>query len=602
MRDLSMPKMCMNGPPGISSSRIMALSFICLLIFFFFAFSATAQSTGFTNQQQLYFTGSSSDPATLYQDAIDGNVDVGLQLCGVGQRYVGAFYALYDGSWNYVLVSYDPSGNALTDANQAGACDSTIAGFFTMSPSYFSTNDPDTYKAAFPGKLWVGYSSSSANPGTVSNFAYGSTNAYLLGDYSVTRAFSESTRQVTIQTPTISFQTSSGSFSYAANHASYGIDTQRRMVIGFCSDDYGASCSDGSVFSSAAFPATFDSGLSAGQVNDQNTYTRYVVLNSIGKTMCIGSNLQISTPTASPDPVYYSQVLNSTFTISNPRDTPDETSGGNVAVTTDFLLNISIYNASDATQVVYFSQRQITDDLSPDENAAIWFNWTAFARSGTYTIKVVVDAGGEIEECVEGDNSQTKNFVLKPITIPEIYIDGQRTDNFSYANVPYNLTIHLRNSDNTTLNNATVQIVEQNGLTLMVPTQVYNHTVDSNGTEEQTGPVTTTSVEFSTDYYGNASFTFIPTYNRLYLAQYNYSNLEDYIGNYSLYFQGSQADGEDFKFVIGGVLYSTYPLNILNTSYPPTIYGKGLDNERMVGQVLDFVYHVFANFLNTIIP
>ena len=63
-------------------------------------------------------------------------------------------------------------------------------------------------------------------------------------------------------------------------------------------------------------------------------------------------------------------------------------------------------------------------------------------------------------------------------------------------------------------------------------------------------PFLSTSVNTSiTMYYGNSSITFIPTYNPLYLPRYNYTDLNEYIGNYTLFFNGTQEDGEDFIFI-----------------------------------------------------
>ncbi len=585
-------------------AKLSLLTFVALLagIFITIIPHAYAPSAQFTNDQDMYFTGSSSDPGTVYQDAIDGNQDIGIQLCDVGQRYVGAFYALNaGGSWVYELVSYNSFSNALalTDSDVGGGCYEVTEGFLTISPSELTTPDPDIRKAAFPGKVYIGYATS-ANPGTVSDFVFGGSNAQLLGDYSFTRSFDESTRQVTIQTPTISFQTSSGSFAKTASDSDFGISGDRRLVIGFCDDTDGLSCNAGSVFSSSSFPAIFNTGLTAGQVNDQNTYTKYVVINGLGKQMCIGSNLKTSISSVNPSPVYYSQNLVINYTITNPLDTPDENEGGNVGVTSSFDVRVTIYNSSQSSQIVYSSTETVTDDVASSGSVSKSITWPANAPSGSYTAKIEVDVNSDITECNEADNSDTENFQLLPVTIPEVYIDGTQTDFFAYPNAPYNLSFHFKNSDNQTLRNANITLIEQNGLVISAPTQIYNRSTGVASTEKD-GIKAQTRIDFQTDYSGNSSFTFIPTYNKLYSPQYNYTELADYIGSYSLYFQGVDESGSNLAFIENGVLTTIYELNITNTSYSGSFAGKGIANEQMVSQVMDLVYQTFSNFLQTLL-
>lgn len=152
------------------------LSLLAFIVILFLQIHiALAQTATFTKQSSgLYFTGNSNDPSTLYQDGIDGNLDIGIKLCDVGQRYVGAFYALrVQGIWKYALVSYDPSSSsalAFTDlASSESGCYETTPGYLTISPSQLTVTDPDVYMAAFPGRLWIGYSTTN-NPGSVSDF------------------------------------------------------------------------------------------------------------------------------------------------------------------------------------------------------------------------------------------------------------------------------------------------------------------------------------------------------------------------------------------------------------------------------------------------
>jgi len=291
--------------------------------------------------------------------------------------------------------------------------------------------------------------------------------------------------------------------------------------------------------------------------------------------------------------------LNVSFTISNPRDSPYELSGGNVDATTNFNVRVRIYETSNVSNEVYTNTFQISDNLIPDASVSQLIQWPAYEHSGFYTVEVTADYNDDILECNEADNIDSDTFELKAITIPYVYIDGNLTNNFSRANIPYNITVHMENSDGDTLSNATVRFVENNSLSLTAPTQIYNHTV-ALGVTDKSGIIAQTSISFKTDFYGNNSFTFIPTYNSLYLPRYNYTDLDEYIGNYSLYMEGEESDGESFKFIENEILKDNYPFNILEYDYLQIYQNKDLPHESFVSQAMDFVYQTFANFLRTV--
>ena len=574
-----------------------------MLVILLLVIPLASATTQFTNQNALHFTGTSSAPGTLYQDAIGDNADVGIELCDFGSRFVGGFYALdVLGTFQNVLITYQSSTNALGDAStpSGGSCFQTSAGFITVSPSTLTTPDPDVYQAAFPGYLWTGYDTV-ANPGTVTTFDFGGANMSLRGSYSITRSFDQVTRNIDVSTPQITFLTSSGSFSKSASDASFGISSDRRMVLGVCEDDYGASCSDGEVLTTAAgFPESYSTGLSAPQVNDQNTHTRYVVANGLGYETCIGANLDPTITAVTPNPVYYSQNLSITYNIGNPRDTPFELDGGNVDVDTDFDVNVVIYNTSNPSYVVYNQTTTITNTIAPDGTEVLNIIWPALRFSGVYTILVTADVDDDIDECNEADNTASTTFTLLPITLPEIYIDGNQTTEFPFANIPYNLSFYFKNSDNVTLSDAYVELTEENGLAVNVPTQTWNATNASNETTQR-GLFTTTTTQFYTDIDGNISFTFIPTYNKFYLSEYTYVNLSGHVGDYSLYFSGNQSDGQEFIFITNGNVetQSNFTIQTVNATGPFTT--KELPNENIAAQALDFVYQVYSNFLYIIL-
>ncbi len=595
-----------SGKSGRFSLKVNFLTLILILFFTLVLQTCVVfgESATITKQSGgLYFTGNSNDPSTLYQDGIDGNLDVGVRLCDAGgQRYVGAFYAVrVQGTWKYVLVSYNPASSSalsFTDVSSSEPdCYETTPGLLTISPSQLTVTDPDVYMAAFPARLWIGYSSTSENPGTVSNFVFGDNNAVFRGYYSVTRTFDQLTKKISIGVPTVTFQTTGGSFSKSLADATFGLNDKRKIAIGICNDENGFDCSDGEIFSAAAFP-DFDTGLVS--VDDQMTYTKYVVINGLGNPLCIGPNLRTSVQSVTPNPVYYSQTLNISFSISNPRDTPYEINGGNVDVTTNFIVNVKIYNKTNPSQVIYEKNIPISNTIIPDGSVTLNLEWPAYAKSGFYTVLVTVDSDDDIAECNEGDNSDSRDFELKPIVLPEIYIDGEQNDTFPYPNQPYKLDFHFKNSDDKILKNSTVLLFQVNGLSLCAPSQVFNLTIDDSNNTIRSGLTSTSIISFVTDYYGNSSFTFIPTYNKLYEPEYAYLNYSDAVGNYSLYFEGNTEEGEPFNFIIDGKLTNQYPLKIANVS-GNDLSDKDIYHKNLVSQSFNFVYHLFTNFLESVL-
>lgn len=570
-----------------------------------------ADSAAFKNNagvtQSLYYTGTSLNPGNLFADAITPNQDVKLEICDVGQQYVGGFYALnVSGAWMNALVTYSTSTKALSSTSSSGgACYETLPSAFTVSPSnlvpFGGQPDPEVFKAALPGNLFIGYAGSE-NPGAagITGFITPSGNTKLLGSYNIDRQFDQTTDDIVFtSTPQVTFQTNPGSFSKPINDPTYGINGERQAVFGVCDDIYGASCSDGALLNSPTFD-DMATGLNPSEVNDQNVHTKYVVLNGIGYPVCIGANLGSQINTVDPNPVYYSQDLEVNITLANNRIGTKDVYGGNVDVTNNFDVLFEIYPQGNPSNLTFNATFRVTDNLAPNGNYFASLVWPAFAHSGMYTARITVDSADEIAECVEGDNVAVMNFELKPITLPVFNIDGVNRTNFPVANVPYNVSFFVKNSDGDILNNAQVILKEVNALTLSAPTQIFNRTTDEFGSTEKSGLIVSNEVKFYTDYYGTADFVYIPTYNKLYLPQYGYTNIGDYVGPYTLSMYGYQEDGEEFKFVVNGDLLDEFPLGIQDYESTQPYDFKGLMNTRIVAQVLDFMYQTYSHFIKAI--
>lgn len=583
----------------------IALFAIFIVLISGVAYSQTARIIDTNlNSFDLYFTGDAIDPKTWYQDAMGPNPDVGIELCGAGQKYVGAAYAMnVNGNWKSILITYRSHTDALafTDRDKGGGCYYTSHGFLTVSPSYLSTPSPNVYFAAFPGRLFVAYENS-PNPGTLTNLIR--SDNMLRGDYEVERSFNHSEVRIRVRTPSIRFQSFAGMITKSADDSTFGVNNHRRMLVGICSDSFGAFCHSGVIVPTEAnFPLSLEPGISV--VNDKNKYDRFVVINGIGKPICIGANLKTDILSVNPDPVYYSQILRFSFRVTNYRDTPYEIKGGNVPVTTDFRIRIRIYRKDNISNVVLDNSIVVEDNIAPGDSITFNIDWEAIARSGRYILEIFADSNNDIVECDELDNIATREFELKSIILPRIWINGNETKKFPFAGVPYNLTMHLRDSDNLNVSNATVILIEENGVDTFIPLQIWNASV--NATNRTTiATIIKREVTFKSDFYGFARITIIPSGNPLYDEKYRYLNISSLIGNYSIYLTGKRFNNETFVFIINRTVTNYYPLEVEdyysyrnNTRF--SSYEDLPNFSKFVDITLNTIYTIFAKFWKAVV-
>lgn len=570
------------------------LALVSFLLMTNLSFAATGIIDNSRNALNLYFTGSPTSVGNYYLDGATPNPDAGLELCGYGSQYIGGFYGIYVyGTYSYVPITYASSSNALALAsNSAGSCYYVNPGGVTFSIYQYSTPDPDIFIAAFPGRVLIGFSGS-PNPGVVSNFLMGT--GQLLGSYSVLRSFNyigPTGGTINSEVSQISFSTTGGSVVKNANDAEFGISSTRRLVSGICADSQGLSCYAATIKTSAGVDI-LDAGLTGSPVTDQHTYRRYAVVNGLGYSLDIGADVRVSALTKSKDTVYYSQDQEINYTIMN---------YGNIPVTSLFYVRTTIENSTGSTVANW--TKAYNQDLAQDSGSLNdTITWNAVAHSGTYTIRVIADYGGNLNETNEANNQQTTTFELKPIAIPEIYVDGEHKNSsvvFEYPGRAYNLKLHLHDSDEEIVSNATVNFTEENGIMLFSPTQVWS--ADIGGGPTDAGTKTKSIVEVITDDYGNVSFTIIPSWNPLYKEEYEYTDIESFIGNYSMYLSGAQ-EGSELMFVVAGILTNRYPLEFENLTYTDigittkTHYNQG----TYIKQVMDYLYSAYALFWRTVV-
>jgi hypothetical protein len=153
--------------------------------------------------------------------------------------------------------------------------------------------------------------------------------------------------------------------------------------------------------------------------------------------------------------------------------------------------------------------------------------------------------------------------------------------------VPYNLTLFMENSDNDTLANSIVKIIEKDATNSMIPTQRL---------DESTVTQSKSEVTFRTDENGTASITIVPRGNVLLSDKYSDLSVQDEI-NYYLRMRGQQADGTNFKFIRAGNLQDYYRLEVDD---PGTMRGEGtsdlpnLDSYTKIA--MNGIYNIFAEF------
>jgi hypothetical protein len=530
-----------------------------------------------------------SDTNKYYQDGIAYTADLGLMVCDDAggtppDKWVGAnYYMNGDISGVTQLTSYGSQGTlALADTStnyQGMNCKRTGFAPLTISPSVIA-GSPTTKIAGFPAEVYVQAADGSSGSGS----DYLETNSVYSGSYSGSATYSYASNEISTTISSISVNSDIGTRSFNPSASGRGITTSRPLLIGVCQDQAGQNCPEGAdKLTSPNFPQTYT--FTESPVNDQNVYTRYAVAN--GKryeTLQIGANLRPTSLSVSKDPIYYSQTQEISFTITN---------NGNVPVTSDFTVTATISGPNGQVDSRTFL---VTGGLPQNGGSASRsYSWDAFKESGNYNVNLQVDTNDDITEITEGDNSQSTSFELKPITLPTIYVNGQQVDKtettFPSPGVPYNFSVEMKNSDNVTLSNSTVEIVEEDGMSSFSPTQeIENNSVTN----------VTNKVSFTTDSNGTASITLIPTGNVLLNKKYDLDIQESL--NYSIRLKGEEKDGTQFKFINSGQLQNYYPMNV---SEPGKIGESGSTNlpnlDSYVKLTMNGVYSIFAEFWGAVV-
>ena len=532
----------------------------------------------------LYYTGTSGSTSYFYKDAQSPNSDIGIELCGVGQKYVAlVFVANISGTMaGYdIAVSYgNDAPNALEDTvASAGDCyKTTPVGNFQVSPSHLSSRDPEVYVAAFPGLPYVLYADSADGQTNASYYAIPEANGSLLGSYAISSLdsyFNETTKNVTIIAPTITFTTQSGSFTKLANDSSFGVNSDRSLIIAVCNSTRGQACNSGAFANySSVFPMSLYAGVASP--SESTTYTRYLDINGYDLTMCIGPELEITSVTVNTTAVSAGQQVRVTANYEN---------SGNVAVTTDF--DVEFYFDEGLVNTT-----TVSGGLTVGETGSVYYDVdTTGYSSGTLTTAGNLSIGA-IADCDGGNNQDAgPSVTISKIITPYVLIDGTETDVFNRAGRPYNISIYLNDTDGATRSGLIVKVTEVNGLTIFTPMQTAE--TEGTATSSFTGGQSTTNSS------GYVEFTLIPTGNKLFTAPYEYLNVSDAVGNYSLYFEVFNGSTEQI-ISKNGQIVTEWEFNLTNmTINDPSTSEQNtltvLNQDTYVSDILEYVNQAFAS-------
>jgi len=553
-----------------------------LLLFLVLAFGlAMSQSAFIVDNTNSVSDVYASAANKVYVDTFGINPDLGLRLCGAGQRYVAAVYSADLGggtvvqipvSWN--LTTGSTNTLVYTAINAGGGCYYTPIDAYAFSQFRDFTRTPPVFVSAFPGRVHAMYSNSVTGAGA-SYVGIDTPNGWLRGSYSTSRSFNQGTGLVTADVSSITFETELGNIARSPADAEWGLSptTGRSMLLALCSDDIGDTCSDAVIANTSAdLPVTLALG---SPTNDQVVYNRYVVVNGLGDAICIGADLSTSI-NANPSNIYYGATTNSTITLTN---------NGNVDITTDFVLALNITGPGGYTNN---TQWLITENLVPGGSTTRSINWTASGLAGTYTFTARGDQDNDLVECSKTNNNASTNVNVATYYTLHVEIDGNETYNFPYWGRPYNVTMWITDTNNNTIANPRYIMTETNGLNPFVPTQVW----DDAGTD--IGLKNYNVGEMVGNGSGYVRLTMMPTCNKLYTT-YASENITPLVGDYSIVIN-AYAPGP-LIFGYNGTLTTDVQLLITNQTCadPGWVNDKELVNkDRYALWIYDWLYEVYS--------
>ncbi len=553
------------------------------------------------NTVDLYYTTISDS----FTDGMGGNPQAKIRIIGdnavdVGNRNVAGVYAVNTSSTNpiYSVITADSGGtSAVAPTGTAFACGAMWCAD-TLMDLNFQTNTAGTGDGAafFPGSIFVLVSTDdsitfgagdeiapiasgvSGISSTSTRYTVSGINGSLRGRYQAgLSGYNPATGNINFNVISASREETAGGYATITLRQNNPF-----VVTGICNDIQGAVCDSTNKVNLSTGVVSMYTGVVAPP--DTITTTKYTLINGLGASFCIGPDVGVISVNANPGSGYPGTVFNISAIIRN---------DGNVDVTTDF--NVSFYD----TVSGLIGINTITGGLNVGSSANVWVLYnTAGLLSGTKNINIYsnhTDVG--IADCGASVNQRSTSILLNKAYMLNFYINGVKTTTFNSPGRMYNITAVLNDSDGNFINNATIRITEENGLSLFAPMQIFNETPSTrNGVK----PITTAEVR--TNMAGNATFVLAPSGNPLYSPAYAASNVEHYHGNYTIYAKAFSPSGGEY-LLIEMPSFNVLPRINFNFSNSTIQYPNAsqLASEQynrqnnFVQQVYDFIDQAFAS-------
>ncbi|MEM4714336.1 MAG: CARDB domain-containing protein [Candidatus Nanoarchaeia archaeon] len=450
----------------------------------------------------------SYEPETIkaYRDGAGGNPDITLSVCAdenLTGKYGSFVYKI--GNWSVFL----PLGGTAT--SNFSVFDNNISNCYYINSTWDFLSD----YAIYPGYIYAVVSADDVFD--TDNFIFVGNKSWLKGRYLFNNyqlTYNQTTGNINVNVTKIFGNTISDEREIWPGGAAV---SKERILMAVCDINESSllyyDCENGNKTSPGVMNTLY-TGVTNPQ--DNKTVIKYLIVNGIPHAFCIGPDLSITNLTITPSEVFQSELVILNATIKN---------ANNVDVTSPF--NISFYEGGSLIGNINIA------NLSADAitYATLQYDTTGFS-SGVHTILAIINASG-IGDCNLNNNNKTANFTIKKTYSLTTFINGQINNDFPIPGVPYNFSVKIQDSDNNTdLPNITIKIVEKNGLNLFAPIQGFEQN------SEKYGVISYSIAETKTNSSGEASLAIIPLGNKLLVnSEYNYLNVSQYVGNYSMYIE-----------------------------------------------------------------
>jgi len=354
------------------------------------------------------------------------------------------------------------------------------------------------------------------------------------------------------------------------------------IAIGVCNVTGGLleySCSD-STLTNKGTNVNLNTGVTYASYGYSDTHRNmHLVVNGIPSEFCMGPSFSLGLAANNTAP-NDGEDVKFTATVTNT---------GNVNVTSSFNVTFFLDSVSSGTKI---GTPQSIASLAKGASSAVSATWDTFNKTGSHTIYAVADYEGRIDVCGASGANDTVGVDVAATYFAIVWVDGVQTFNFTNPGEPYNVTVAVKQSiwsggDWQPVPNATVRIVELNGISEFAPVQAWSESSSKRGLNSYA------VAEVATNSSGKATFALIPTGNGTF-GQYSGLPLTDYVRNYSIYLE-IYVDGEKKPIYYNGASYGdSMPLYLTSQAIPQPDSKKTVVNNGFVEYVMNAAYTIYS--------